>query len=511
MVKKPTLYVRSGIDAYRSLAGVAQKFGKWTRAREHMNNGMSFSMSSQMSTFPSHRQSKLKLSAISVKFKHGSVNKTRQSRQTAVRSEVDSEEADLVVDYDLDIGQPESFQQLGVRPSLCKVLERDNISVPTTVQYQALPVTLSQKQHCIIRSETGTGKTLTFLLPAFQEQLPGLTTLILVPTRELAVQMYHQASKLVADGRDKRAKRVMVVYAGAEDEEETQKQLSDVRPHILIGTPKRIFQLINTELKDIKFTSLRRLVLDEVDKLLLLPNKRSAKKLAVRELHPRPAKLIVERLLGLRRRYKLQLIATSATVDHQMKEELSIMGWGPEPAVVTTEDRDNRLVSPNSIDHCFLPCYGSEEQQHPEGYDKLDMLVNHFRAGNEKCALIFIHRNAPISQFVYDLRKRGIVAEALHENCLNPSQYRLFLEDFKAGKIEMVVGTEETVRGLDFVWLKTVYLMVVPRTAAEYLHLCGRVGRVGRHGRAIVILEDEKEHKRMNSHYVKLHVHGKAI
>ena len=75
----------------------------------------------------------------------------------------------------------------------------------------------------------------------------------------------------------------------------------------------------------------------------------------------------------------------------------------------------------------------------------------------------------------------------------------------------MVVCTEETVRGLDFMWLSSVYLMVVPRTASEYLHLCGRVGRVGRRGRAIVIVEDEKERTRMKAHYMKLHVHGRDL
>ena len=75
----------------------------------------------------------------------------------------------------------------------------------------------------------------------------------------------------------------------------------------------------------------------------------------------------------------------------------------------------------------------------------------------------------------------------------------------------MVVCTEETVRGLDFMWLSSVYLMVVPRTASEYLHLCGRVGRVGRRGRAIVILEDEKEQTRMKTHYMKLNVQGREL
>ena len=308
-----------------------------------------------------------------------------------------------IVDYDVGIEQPESFQELGIKPSLCKVLKDDNILIPTAVQYKALPLTMSDKRNCIIRSETGTGKTLTFLLPALQEQLPGLTTLILVPTRELAVQIHHQAKKLIKDGRDKRARRVMVVFSGGskEEDEAEQETLADVQPHILIGTPKRVLQLIEADKKE--FVSLRRVVLDEVDKLLHLAHKRSTRKQAVREKHPRPASLIVEQLLGLKRRYKTQLIATSATADDQIKEALSILGWGPDPLVVSTSDRMNQLISPDSIEHCYLPCYDSDEAQFPEGYDKLDALVNHFQSSSDKSTLVFIHRNARISQFLYDL------------------------------------------------------------------------------------------------------------
>jgi superfamily II DNA/RNA helicase len=433
-------------------------------------------------------------------------------RKSARLLQLDDALTQTRVDYDIGIEQPESFDELGIKPSLCRALKGDNILIPTTVQYKALPLTIGHKRNCIIRSETGTGKTLTFLLPALQEQLPGLTTLILVPTRELAVQMHHQAKKLIKDSQDKNARRVMVVFSGGSEEAEDdceQESLADTRPHILIGTPKRVLELINTEKRE--FLSLRQVVLDEVDKLLLLAHKRSARKQAVRERHPRPASLIVERLLDLKRRYKTQLIATSATADDQIKEALSIMGWGPDPLVVSTSDGMNQLISPDLIEHCSLPCYDRDGAEVPEGYDKLDALVNHFRSSSDKSALVFIHRNARISQFLYDLRKRGIVAEALHENCLNPSQYQQFIEDFRSGRIEMVVCTEETVRGLDFMWLSSVYLMVVPRTASEYLHLCGRVGRVGRRGRAIVILEDEKERTRMKTHYMKLKVQGREL
>lgn len=484
---------------------------RWTKTR-NLEKSTTDRMDSSRSTtaLSYHGQSTVTAarSLVLVRFNQRSFRPRHSVQPKKVSKLLQGKEDKSVVDYDLDICQAESFQQLGVKPSLCRALELDNIHLPTTIQYQALPFTMINKRHCIIRSETGTGKTLTFLLPALQEHLPGLTTLILVPTRELAVQMYHQAKKLIVDGSDKRARRVMVVFSGGGYDKE-ENSLAGVRPHILVGTPKRVLNLLSSNEKN--FTSLRRLVLDEVDKLLLLPNKRSARKQALREIHPRPARLIVEKVLGLSKRYKTQLIATSATVDHQVNEELSVLGWGPDPVVIWTSDRVNHLISPNSIEHHYLLCYGDDNERHLEEYDKLDALVDHFRTSSEKSALTFIHRNAPILKFVYDLRKRGIVAEALHESCLNPSQYQQFLEDFKSGKIEMVVCTEETVRGLDFVWLSTVYLMVVPRTATEYLHLCGRVGRVGRRGQAIVILEDERELTRIIGHYMKLHVRGQKL
>ena len=106
-----------------------------------------------------------------------------------------------------------------MRPTLCKALEYEDIHVPTVVQYEALPVTLAHKNNCIIHSETGIGKTLTFLLPALQEQVPGLTSLILVPTRELAIQIQHQMSRLVS-GQGKNTKcHVLAMYSGVDDNE----------------------------------------------------------------------------------------------------------------------------------------------------------------------------------------------------------------------------------------------------------------------------------------------------
>ena len=140
--------------------------------------------------------------------------------------------------------------------------------------------------------------------------------------------------------------------------------------------------------------------------------------------------------------------------------------------------------------------------------DKIDLLVNHFLRANEGLpGLVFIHRGAKIDRFVWNLRRRSLRVVALYEKMNDSEEYQEFLTRFQAGEIQLAVGTEETVRGLDFPWVRTVYIMEAPRTAQEYLHLCGRVGRVGRAGQAVVFLL-YSELPRLLRHYAKLSIEG---
>lgn len=357
----------------------------------------------------------------------------------------------------------------------------------------------------MIKSETGSGKTLTFLLPALQEKLVGLTTVIVVPSRELAVQILYQANKLCESIRH--PKRVMAYFAGSSDDETLLREYSKVRPHVLIATPKPLLKLLETRLRD--FANIQRIVLDEVDKLLLLPDKRAKmKKRAVRDIHIRATNVIIEKFLKQNRKHTPQLLATSATLDENIEEELCNLGWGDHPKIVRISEiiTSRTLVTPSTIQHSYIECDDTSVCKVSGHMDKIDILIEHFRSSGEKSALVFIHRGAPISQFVYELQKQKVRVEALHENVKGSTQYSKFLKAFETGEIELVVATEETVRGLDFSWLNTVYLLEIPRTANEYLHLCGRVGRVGRSGRAVVITESSRERKRIEGHYRKLGV-----
>ena len=121
---------------------------------------------------------------------------------------------------------------------------------------------------------------------------------------------------------------------------------------------------------------------------------------------------------------------------------------------------------------------------------------------------MFIHRLHSVDTFVWELRDLGINAVALYKKVANqdPEEFKDFLEQFRTGKIEIVVGTEETVRGLDFKKLDHVYLMEVPKNIDEYLHLAGRVGRQGRQGTAttVVSVQDPRDERRIKLEYRRL-------
>ena len=194
----------------------------------------------------------------------------------------------------------------------------------------------------------------------------------------------------------------------------------------------------------------------------------------------------------------MQLIASSATVDEHLKEELVDLGWTQNLEMISTNESLRELISPDTIKHLCLNVepYNTwnTDDDITNSRDKIDTLLEHFKSSGENSALVFIHRT------------KLQVSTRMYPHL--PNTQSACVEKFKSGKIELIVATEETVRGLDFAWLSTVYLMVVPRTAKDYLHLCGRVGWVGQHGRAVVIVEDERERKRIEAHYKRLGVDG---
>ena len=387
-----------------------------------------------------------------------------------------------------------SFRDLGVTPRLCNLLTSSGITEPNAIQKSALPITSKRGKagSCVIQSETGSGKTFTYLLPALQENLPGLTSLIITPTRELAVQVCHWAQKFA--GNSKNSRRIGLLVSGR-TEEKLLEMFCNKKPHILIGTPKAIKRVVDES--DEIGLSLQRIILDEADILLEpLHPKAPWRVKRNREIHPKPTELIMKTLGDKIKRRNVQLICTSATIPKSLKEELLNLGWENPLQTITTTESAKQV--PSSISHGHILCNESEEK----GVE----LVRHFKEGGYTSALVFIHRDASIMKFTEELRDLGVVAVPLYSSLDNPNKLSNFLSKFETGKVQLIVGNEETVRGLDFPFLGVVYLTEVPRNATEYLHSSGRVGRCGKRGEVVVLLETSQEATRMKRIYQQLKI-----
>ena len=145
---------------------------------------------------------------------------------------------------------------------------------------------------------------------------------------------------------------------------------------------------------------------------------------------------------------RMDLICTSATVNRALKAELSEIGWGASPKLISTIER---ATLPPSIEHHVIHCSCEED-----GYsDKLAALVDHFKKEELTSALVFINASTPMNKFVSGLAERGLKSAALYINLL-PELYEQFIEKLKRREIDVVVGTElQTVRGLDFcLWIR---------------------------------------------------------
>lgn len=397
----------------------------------------------------------------------------------------------------VDTSKIVSFQDFDLHPKLVEKLNRDGITMPTAIQKQAIPLIFKRKS-LLIQSETGSGKTLVFLLPALQFPGKAFGTVIIVPTRELASQLLFETRRLLGD------KTIVESFVSGIDLSKQEARLKDNKrkPLIVIGTAKKILEIVDKDPSLVQHT--KTIVIDEVDKVLLpLHRKTPFKKLTHRENHPRPAKLLVEKILKTSKVKPIQLIGASATVNDELKEDLIELGWGDHVTVIQSPSLEGKHRNvPPCIKHQYVIC------DHSLGITKAEALARIFMDSGQKSALVFIHRLQSVDSFVWELKELGINAIALYKQVANQDheEYKKFLTDFRTGKINVVVGTEETVRGLDFKELSHVYLTEVAKNIDEYLHLAGRVGRQGRPGTAttLVSTKDPREEIRMKLEYRRL-------
>ncbi len=343
-----------------------------------------------------------------------------------------------------------SFSQLGLSDVLVQTVAQLGYQKPTHIQTQAIPVIL-QGRDLIAAAQTGTGKTASFVLPILEKLRQGQTqrkkrvrALILVPTRELAMQV---AEKVEQYGKDTCLKS-LAVFGGVDEQAQKQRLIDGV--DVLVATPGRLMDLYGQ--RAVYFEEIEMVVLDEADRMLDMGFIESINK-------------IIDCLPS-----EVQFLLFSATLSRKVRELAKTAVRDPHEISIAANQ-----ASKSNISQWLITV----------DKDTKSALLSHLI--NEQQwdqALIFIETKHGAAKLVSQLEKRGIYAEAFHSGRSQAIRAQL-LEDFKSGKIKYLVATGVAARGIDIDQLSRVVNYDLPFPADEYVHRIGRTGRAEAVGEAI--------------------------
>ena len=355
-----------------------------------------------------------------------------------------------------------NFEQLGVLPPLCSQLAELGIHTPTEVQSQAIGLVLEGKD-VIAGAQTGTGKTAAFGVPIIQnllltpnassEQGKAIRALILVPTRELAQQVF---DNLVAYAQGT-SLSIVTVYGGTSInvQNEKLKQGCD----ILVATPGRLLDHLFT--RTISLAAVETWVLDEADRML--------------DMGFQPDLQRILRRLNSER----QTLFFSATFDNNVRAFARSLMNDPTLVQVTPEN-----ATADSVEQIVYPVDRSKKRQ---------LLAYLIGSRNWQQVLVFTKTKQSTDLLAKELKLDGIKAASINGDKSQGARQKA-LDDFKAGKVRALIATDVAARGLDINHLEQVVNFDLPYKAEDYIHRIGRTGRAGKAGQACSFMSHDEEY-----------------
>ncbi len=348
-----------------------------------------------------------------------------------------------------------SFANFGLRPELMKAMESLNFHEPTPVQHEAIPQVL-QGRDVLVSAQTGTGKTLAFVLPMLHRMLEhpvtGVTGLVLLPTRELAAQV---ATVVKEVGRFTTFRSALLVGG-----ESFHLQLQALRAgaSLVIATPGRLID--HLERRTISLTKVHTLVLDEADRMLDMGFAPALHKILTYVPKERQTML-----------FSATLAAEIGRLSHlALKDPISV-AIAPRGA---TADSVTQMLYP------VMP------QQ------KSDLLLYILRNTSMKSVLIFSRTKRGADRLARFLKTEDLSVVAMHAD-LTQGQRNQAMAGFKQGKYQVMVATDIAARGLDVRKLSHVINYNVPEKTEDYVHRIGRTGRYFEVGDAYTLVSPEEE------------------
>jgi len=352
------------------------------------------------------------------------------------------------------------FSSLGLSPSLLKALADQKYETPYPIQQEAIPAILNQKDVLGI-AQTGSGKTASYVLPILMNLQGKITSknrhvnvLVLVPTRELAVQVKDVFQTFGSSLPT--AVKSLAVYGGVSI---NPQMMALQGVNVLVATPGRLIELV--ESNSVHLSTIETLVLDEADKMLNLGFKEE-----------------VDKILSLLPK-KRQNLLFSATLSDDVNNINQLLLR--DPVVIKIE------AESNNIDLITQTAYNvSEEKKGP-------LLRYIIKQKDLKQVLVFTSSVYKADNVADKLRKNGIDAVAMHSKKSQQARTEA-LAKFKAGTLRVLVGTDLISRGIDIKFLPCVINYELPRSPKDYVHRIGRTGRAESPGQAISFITPEDEH-----------------
>ena len=345
-----------------------------------------------------------------------------------------------------------TFLNLGLNPALIEGLSKQNITQPMPIQSLVIPTALEGRD-LIAQAHTGSGKTLAFLLPIFTKidtQQRQTQALILAPTHELVMQIQDQI-RLLADNSHQ-AVTSLTIMGGMNIDKQIEK-LKKNKPHIIVGSTGRILDLIKK--KKITAHTIKTVVLDEADNLL-----------DKNQSHP-----IKEILKTVMR--DTQIMLFSATINpFTLKSAESLM-----KTPVMLNACDTTILNPN-ITHLYTVV---------EFRKKFETLRKMLTSQNPTKSLVFLNNNHEVEVAVNKLAFHDKKVGGLYGN-QTKEQRKQTLDQFRSGKLNVLISSDLSARGLDIPDISHVFSMDLPPSAHDYLHRAGRSARGHNKGTSIAIL-----------------------
>lgn len=343
-----------------------------------------------------------------------------------------------------------NFRELEINDNFIAVLNKTGITTPTPIQEESIPYIMEGKD-IIAEAQTGTGKTLAFLLPLFEKiSLDDNFTqgLIITPTRELAIQITDEANKLKS-GKDI---NILAAYGGKDIGSQIKKLKKNI--HLIIATPGRLLDHLKGGTIDL--SKLKTLVIDEADQMLLMGFKTD-----IEDIITQTSK-------------KHQTLLFSATMDPQVKK----LGYRfmSEPIIISIKKEEITLTN--------------IKQEVIETTDrrKQDALCTVLNEDNPFMAVIFCRTKRRADILEVALYQKGYDCVKIHSDVPQPKRERI-MKDFRNAKIQYLIATDVAARGLDISGVSHIYNYDIPENAETYIHRIGRTGRAGEEGYTCVFVD----------------------